>query len=57
MGYAGGVGQASTQPLAANGFAAYGLVSATGLTLQTDQLPVVGNFDNVSICDTFYVTP
>lgn len=31
-----------------NGFVAYALVDENGLTLQTDQLPFVNNFDNTA---------
>lgn len=48
IGYAGGAGGANVQPnlASSNGFVAYAYITPTGLTLQTDQLPAVNNFDN-----------
>jgi hypothetical protein len=51
MGFAGGPTAVNIQSGSGgslNGFVGYGRVTSTGVTLQTDQLPVVGNFDNVS---------
>lgn len=44
MGYGGGSSAANQQPSLSttNGFASYGLVDSNGVTLQSDQLPVVG---------------
>lgn len=48
IGYAGGADAANKQPNinTLNGFVAYGKADGSGITLETDQLPVVNNFDS-----------
>lgn len=52
MGYEGGSTASAVQfpgDTSKNGFNAYGLATAGGIVLQTDNMGLVGNFDDVSI--------
>jgi len=47
MGYGGGVDATHVQSdLAGSGFVTYAKADGSGITLETDQLPVVNNFDS-----------
>lgn len=52
MGYGGGASAADVQPnlSGTSGFVTYGKADGSGITIETDQLPVVNNFDsNVNV--------
>lgn len=49
IGYAGGSSAGNVQPnlSTTDGFVAYGKADGSGITLQTDKLPVVNNVDGI----------